>query len=85
MDPRLKIILYGNPEEELSLLMRLENQSRFPKKCIIISQFGDIVSCRIKRKNLDEIYNSKDDKIISLDNKSTHTTKKKILIFSSYI
>lgn len=64
MDPRLKIILYGNPEEELSLLMRLENQSRFPKKCIIISQFGDIVSCRIKRKNLDEIYNSKEVKSI---------------------
>lgn len=68
MDPRLKIILYGNPEEELSLLMRLENQQSFPQNCTIISQFGDIVSCRIKRKHLDDVYNSKEVKSLKAPN-----------------
>jgi subtilisin family serine protease len=58
MDPRLKIILYGDQEEELSLLMRLSNVDKYPKKCKVISQFGDIVSCRIKRKFLNEVYDS---------------------------
>ncbi|WP_309608331.1 S8 family serine peptidase [Flavobacterium sp.] len=58
MDPRLKIILYGNPEEELSLLMRLSNTKQYPKNCKVISQFGDIISCRIIRKFLNKVYNS---------------------------
>jgi subtilisin family serine protease len=68
MDPRLKIILYGNPEEELSLLMRLENPKFAPQDCKIISQFGDIVSCRITRKNLDKVYNSKEVKSLKAPN-----------------
>lgn len=59
MDPRLKVILYGNPEEELSLLMRLERTNQYPEHCKIVTQFGDIVSCRIKRKYLNTVYNSK--------------------------
>lgn len=59
MDPRLKVILYGNPEEELSLLMRLEQANQYPNYCKIITQFGDIVSCRIKRKYLQQVYDSK--------------------------
>lgn len=76
MDPRLKIILYGNPEEELSLLMRLENKEKIPKNCKIIAQFGDIVSCRIIRKNLNEVYNYKEVKslkapsVVPVDNYS---------------
>lgn len=62
MDPRLKIILYGNPEEELSLLMRLSNNEKYPKHCKVISQFGDIVSCRIKRKFLNQVYDSSEVK-----------------------
>ncbi len=58
MDPRLKIILYGNQEEELSLLMRLTNSQQYPKNCKVISQFGDIISCRIKRKFLNQVYDS---------------------------
>lgn len=58
MDPRLKIILYGNQEEELSLLMRLSNSKLYPKNCKVISQFGDIISCRIKRKFLNQVYDS---------------------------
>ncbi|MBP4136919.1 S8 family serine peptidase [Flavobacterium geliluteum] len=59
MDPRLKVILYGNPDEELSLLMRLEKENEYPDHCKIISEFGKIVSIRTKRRFLCAIYNSK--------------------------
>ncbi|MEN2416127.1 S8 family serine peptidase [Flavobacterium mesophilum] len=64
MDPRLKIILYGNPDEELSLLMRLQKEKEYPANCTIISEFGTIVSMRTKRRYLKSIYNS--NKVISL-------------------
>ncbi|MFH6991254.1 S8 family serine peptidase [Flavobacterium sp. FlaQc-48] len=59
MDPRLKVILYGDPDEELSLLMRLEKEKDYPDHCKIISEFGKIVSIRTKRRFLLAIYNSK--------------------------
>ncbi|MFH7015624.1 S8 family serine peptidase [Flavobacterium sp. FlaQc-47] len=59
MDPRLKIILYGNPDEELSLLMRLEKEKDYPEHCTIITEFGKIVSITTKRRFLLSIYNSK--------------------------
>ena len=64
MDAGLKIILYGNPEEEMLLLMRLNSANIYPKNCKVISQFGDIVSCRIKRKFLNEVYDSNEVKSI---------------------
>lgn len=59
MDPRLKVILYGNPDEELSLLMRLEKEKDYPDHCKIISDFGMVVSIRTQRRFLCSIYNSK--------------------------
>ncbi|WP_431241517.1 hypothetical protein ACQ9BO_15745 [Flavobacterium sp. P21] len=59
MDPRLKVILYGNPDEELSLLMRLEKEKEYPDNCKIISEFGNIVSIRTQRRFLCPIYQSK--------------------------
>ncbi|WP_082421193.1 S8 family serine peptidase [Flavobacterium aquidurense] len=59
MDPRLKIILYGNPDEDLSLLMRLEKEKDYPENCKIITEFGKIVSITTKRRYLLSIYNSK--------------------------
>lgn len=59
MDPRLKVILYGNPDEELSLLMRLEKEKDYPDHCKIISEFGTIVSIRTQRRFLLPIYKSK--------------------------
>ncbi len=68
MDPRLKIILHGNPEEELSLLMRLNDAGNYPMQTKIVTQFGDIVTCRIKRKNIFEVYNSKEVKSLKAPN-----------------
>jgi subtilisin family serine protease len=57
MDPRLKIIRYGNPQEELRLLVRLQQPHRLPPRVRCTAQFGDIISCRIKRADLDFVYN----------------------------
>ena len=56
MDPNLKLIVKGDPREELQLLLRLKHPDIYPKHCIVISQFHDIISCRILRKNLLSIY-----------------------------
>lgn len=60
MDSRLKLILKGNPEEELMLLIRLKNPNAVVPYCQVITQFEDVISCRVKRKNLLEVYNSPD-------------------------
>lgn len=56
MDPRLKLIVKGNPREELQLLLRLKHANFYPKKCRVISQFGDVISCRIFRRDLLSVY-----------------------------
>lgn len=60
MDSRLKLILKGNPEEEIMLLIRLKNPNAVVPYCRVITQFEDVISCRVKRKNLLEVYNSPD-------------------------
>ena len=60
MDSRLKLILNGDPEEVLMLLVRLKNPGVLVPFCQVITQFGDVVTCRVKRKNLLELYNSPD-------------------------
>lgn len=56
MDARLKIIQYGNPLEELHLLVRLKAQHTIPSKLRCIAQFGDIISARVLRRNLASVY-----------------------------
>lgn len=60
MDSRLKLILNGDPEEELMLLIRLKDAKINAPFCTVITQFGDIITCRVIRKHLLEIYNSPD-------------------------
>ncbi|AUC75768.1 S8 family serine peptidase [Olleya sp. Bg11-27] len=56
MDSKLKLIVKGNPKEELQLLLRLKSADIYPKKCKIISQFHDVISCRILRKDVLSVY-----------------------------
>jgi hypothetical protein len=56
MDPRLKIIRKGNPMEELSLLVRLTSPHQLPPRVKVMAHFGDIISCRLLRANLDFVY-----------------------------
>ncbi|MBO9205459.1 MULTISPECIES: S8 family serine peptidase [Niastella] len=58
MDPRLKLVLKGDPEELLLLLVRLQKPEVIPPHCKVITQFGDIITCRVYRKYLLEVYNS---------------------------
>ena len=85
MDPRLKIILYGNQDEELSLLMRLEKEKEYPEHCKIISEFGAIVSIRTQRRYLRRIYSSKKVKslkapsVVPANTAEEHTFSNEIL------
>ena len=60
MDPRLKLVLKGDPEELLLLLVRLQKPEVIPPYCRVIAQFGDIITCRVNRKYLLNVYNSPD-------------------------
>ncbi len=60
MDSRLKLILKGDPEEIIQLLIRLSRPDVVVPNCEVITRFGDIITCRVKRKYLLEVYNSPD-------------------------
>ncbi|GLB50463.1 S8 family serine peptidase [Neptunitalea lumnitzerae] len=64
MDPKLKLTIQGNPNEELHLLLRLRNPDVVPKYVKVVSRFKDIISCRILRKHLLMVYT--DDATFSL-------------------
>ena len=60
MDPSLQELLLtvDDPEEELEVLMRLVLPNAIPEKVRVVAQFGDVVTCRIRRKDIDEVYAS---------------------------
>jgi subtilisin family serine protease len=58
MDPCLKLVLTGDPEEVLLLLVRLHRPDGVPPHCTVVTQFDDIITCRVKRKHLLDVYNS---------------------------
>jgi subtilisin family serine protease len=60
MDSRLKLILNGDPEEVLMLLVRLKNPGVMIRDCEVVTQFGDVITCRVQRKHLLSVYNSPD-------------------------
>ncbi len=60
MDSRLKLILKGDPEEITMLLIRLSKPDVVVPHCEVITQFADIITCRVKRKYLQEVYDSPD-------------------------
>jgi subtilisin family serine protease len=57
MDSRLKLIINGDPEEVLMLLIRLKDPGVIVPHCKVVAQFGDIITTRVQRKYLLEIYN----------------------------
>jgi subtilisin family serine protease len=60
MDPSLQELLeeIHDPEEELEVIMRLVLPSTIPEKVKVIASFGDVITCRIKRKDVDQVYKS---------------------------
>jgi subtilisin family serine protease len=58
MDSCLKLQLAGDPEQVLQLLVRLRKPEKVPPHCSVVTQFGDIITCRVKRRHLLDLYNS---------------------------
>lgn len=60
MDPALQELLLAelDPDEIVEALVRLTDENVIPDKLTPISQFGDIISCRIRRSDILDIYNS---------------------------
>lgn len=58
MDPALQEQLLPNldPNEEIAALIRLKDPAVIPAKLRLVTQFGEIITCRIKRKDVLEIY-----------------------------
>lgn len=58
MDPALQEILAGDldPDEEIEAIIRLHKPSVFPPRVRVISQFGDVITCRVQRKNIRDVY-----------------------------
>ena len=53
MDPALwELLEEGDPNEEVATVIRLQRPDRIPPNVRIISQFGDIVTCRLKRGDI---------------------------------
>jgi hypothetical protein len=60
MDPSLQelLIIKDDPDEELEVIMRLVNPDVAPPGVRLITQFGDVITCRIKRRHIEEVYQS---------------------------
>ena len=60
MDPFLeeKILPHLDPDEQVEAMMRLHDPDRVPAHVKVISRFGDIITCRIRRGDIREVYKS---------------------------
>jgi hypothetical protein len=60
MDPSLQELLteISDPEEELEVLMRLVLPDAVPENVKVVARFGDVITCRIRRKHIEEVYTS---------------------------
>jgi hypothetical protein len=60
MDPSLQeqLLQVDDPEEELEVLMRLVLPTAVPENVRPVARFGDVITCRIKRKDISEVYGS---------------------------
>ena len=53
MDPALwEILKTGNPDEEIEAIIRLDDGEKDPKDVRVISRFGPIATCRIRRSSI---------------------------------
>ena len=65
MDPALQeLILLGNQEQEVEAIIRLKEANNLPEGLQIVSQFGDIITCRLKHQDIEAIWS--DDVVASM-------------------
>ena len=60
MDPALQLQLldFLDQEEEVEAIMSLRHANRITKKVRVISRLGNVITCRIKRGDIQEVYAS---------------------------
>ncbi|MCB9352146.1 MAG: DUF2272 domain-containing protein [Lewinellaceae bacterium] len=60
MDPKLQELVLPNldPDEEIEAIIRVRETGAVPNKVRVISTFGDVLTCRIKRADVAEVYAS---------------------------
>jgi len=58
MDPALQEQIDDtlDQDEEIEAIIRLTKQDQFPPGIRVVSKFGDIITCRLKRRNIENIY-----------------------------
>lgn len=62
MDPALREVIHmvKDPNQEITCLIKLMDARKYPQNIQVISQFGDIISCRLLRQNILSVYESKE-------------------------
>jgi len=58
MDPALQHEIDDalNQDEEIEAIIRLTKRDQFPPGIQVVSRFGDIVTCRLKRRDIQKVY-----------------------------
>lgn len=64
MDPALHELLEGDQSEEIEAIIKLKDPSAIPTHVRIVARFGDIATCRLKRRCIREVRENKN--VISL-------------------
>ena len=59
MDPALQELIESTLEnQDIEVILKLSNEDRFPSGVKIITQFGNIATCRIKRESIENVWSS---------------------------
>ena len=64
MDPALWEMLDGNNEDEVEAIIRLKDQESIPDGVRIVSKFGPVATCRLRRGDIRKVW--ADDTVESL-------------------
>ncbi|MCB8978732.1 MAG: S8 family serine peptidase [Ardenticatenaceae bacterium] len=64
MDPALQELMAEDANDEIKAILRLRSPGVVPSEVRVVAQFGEIVTCRLKRQSISEIW--ADDDISSL-------------------
>lgn len=59
MDPALQELIESTPEnQDVEVILKLSDAHQFPPGVKIIAQFGNIVTCRIRRESIEDVWSS---------------------------
>src|SRR6266478_3698927 len=57
MDPALReLARRGDPDDEISVIIRLRQPGETPRAARVVSQFGDVATARVRRGDIDRLW-----------------------------